>query len=246
MSGSKVVLIRKIKVIIKMNKNKPNSHNLNTINILYHKRPQPTPSLTHNRNIQLPTTLDQPLTTKTNHTHLHHITTRLDDSDNCDSFNDANLKYGKSQTLKESTFNRMRIHIYRKEKKTKWLDLLEKSTDPHNDMTYSQPRQPTDSYHPAPDRHRENKTSFKKKRLIDFIEKNHKIKTNSSDNEEDPKQRNTLEYTNLTFVEPIKQKFQLIQNAKNGHIAEGNRLSKLINENNLKIEFNMRKQFGLV
>lgn len=39
------------------------------------------------------------------------------------SFNDTNLKYEKSQTEKESYFNRLRVHIYRKEKRSKWVDL---------------------------------------------------------------------------------------------------------------------------
>lgn len=39
------------------------------------------------------------------------------------SFNDTKLKYEKSQTAKESYFNRMRIHIYRREKRSKWAEL---------------------------------------------------------------------------------------------------------------------------
>ena len=32
-------------------------------------------------------------------------------------------EHQKSQTMKETQFNKMRVHIYRKEKKSKWLDL---------------------------------------------------------------------------------------------------------------------------
>lgn len=39
------------------------------------------------------------------------------------SFNDSNIKYGKSQTVQNSYFHRLRIHLHRKEKKSKWLDL---------------------------------------------------------------------------------------------------------------------------
>ena len=60
---------------------------------------------------------------------VEHVT--LDPSNNNQlevEFNDSRLmEQGKSQTMKEAHFNKMRIHIHRKEKNSKWLDLAVRS-----------------------------------------------------------------------------------------------------------------------
>jgi hypothetical protein len=104
-----------------MNKRKGVNSNLNTITMLSHCPLVP----------QVPfTDLKSPVKLPPQHSDISTIPGAAAgagsgvEADSCDSFNDNNLKYGKSQTLKESGFNRLRIHVYRKEKKSKWLDLL--------------------------------------------------------------------------------------------------------------------------
>jgi len=82
-------------------------------------------------------------------------------------------------------------------------------------MSHSQPRETNYAKKQEVDRERDNKTSFKRKRLMDYLEKNPKNKTNSSEKEEKPKQQNPSEISNSAFVEPFRQKFQFLQNSKN-------------------------------
>lgn len=131
------------------NKNYAANPGLNTINIAYSMRTHDALASLRRKN---ETTLQYSQPRPTNLSPKHTSPPSQEPLDY--AFNDCNLKYGKSQTLKEAVFNRMRIHIYRRDKRPKWLDLPQYEESP----TAGQETQGESEKQIA--KHRENKTSL--------------------------------------------------------------------------------------
>jgi hypothetical protein len=77
--------------------------------------------------------------------------------------------------MKECQFNRMRIHIHRKDKKSKWLDLPTRAHQDNADID-TMDRE----YDPPVEKRKEFKTAFARRRLIAPPVHRDKIKDNSS------------------------------------------------------------------
>lgn len=97
------------------NKNYAPSPALTTINIAYSLR-------THDRASSLNRRQQAPLQFSILHPHKPSPSPSAVDTQET-AFNDGGLKYGKSQTMKEAVFNRLRIPIYRRSRRPKWLQL---------------------------------------------------------------------------------------------------------------------------
>ena len=104
---------------LEMNKKKQMKYDLNTITIGYTKRAQsPIPLILSRKDSELKRDKDS-WNDSSNDSHRKKSIDQLDFV-----FSDHRLQdHGKSQTMKESQLNRLRIYIHRKQRKGKWHEL---------------------------------------------------------------------------------------------------------------------------
>ena len=115
------------------NKNYEPSSGLTTINIAYSMRTHdPVVSVRRRQEASLQFSLPRPQNPSSDHSPSP-AAIEVQET----AFNDSTLKYGKSQTLKDSVFIRLRIPIYRRSRRPKWLQLP--NTDQQEEQRQSPP-----------------------------------------------------------------------------------------------------------